>query len=76
MSIWKPAKTIASYEPPFDDSNQEKAPQKHILPVGVTLVKEINIFDKKAEERNGEFKLKHKQQKCKPCSIAIIQNVT
>ena len=66
MSIWKPAKTIASYEPPFDDSNQEKAPQEYILPVGVTLVEEINIFDKKAEERNGEFKLKHKQQKCKP----------
>ena len=45
-----------------------------ILPVGMTLIKEINIFDKKAEERNGELKLKHKQQKGKQFSIECVRS--
>lgn len=34
-------------------------------PVRVSFVKEIYIFDKEAEERNGEFKLKTNKQKPK-----------
>ena len=35
--------------------------KKRKWPVRVSFVKKINIFDKEAEERNGEFKLKINQ---------------
>lgn len=38
----------------------KKKKEKNFQPVGVTLVKKINIFDKQAEERDREFKLKVK----------------